>query len=155
MVDEGVEYADLSGYSDWSGYDGYAYRARTDLAEARYEGACDDVATAFGVSKVDDWVDLYTWSYGYGPMTDAWFTEMFEAGVDVDALGDTIGTTYLEWDASGSMLLNLWGYFQVYPFTEGTHFDIDDGPTEGVSDSATPFDGYYENGTVYLLTFGA
>ena len=37
-------------------------------AAARYEGACTDVATMLGVTKVDDYVDLYTWGL-MGPMT--------------------------------------------------------------------------------------
>jgi hypothetical protein len=152
-VDDGVETADFSGYADWSGYDGMSFRARTDIAEARYEGACSDAAAAFGFTKMDDYVDSYTWGYGWGPMTDAWMTGMLDVGVDLDGTGDTIGTTYLEWEAGGVLALNLWGYFKVYGFDEGTHIDIESGPLVGVSDSAAPFDGYYETTTVYVLSF--
>jgi len=155
MVDDGVEYAEFSGYAEWSGYAGMSFRARTDLAAARYEGACSDAAAAFGFTKMDDYVDMYTWGYGWGAMTDSWLTEMDDLLVDLTGTGDTIGTTYLEWDASGAISLNLWGYFQVYGFDEGTHIDIESGPLVGVSDSAAPFDGYYETIIVYALSFGA
>ena len=153
MVDDGFEAADFSGYSAWSGYEGLSFRVRTDIAEARYEGACDGVASMLGVTKVDEWVDGFTWGYGYGPMTDEWSSDMVSLGLEIDSLGDTIGTTYLEWEAAGEMTLNLWGYFQVYGFTDGTHFDVTTEPLIGVSGSMTPLDGFYSNTIVYILTF--
>ena len=104
------------------------------------------------MTKVDEWVDLYDWGYGYGPLGAAWAGELADLGVDVSPLGDTIGTTYLEWDAGGVMTLNLWGYFQVYGFSEGTRIDFDSDPVIGVSGSAAPFDGYYANTVVYVLS---
>ena len=112
-LDDGVVTADFTGYPDWEGYDGWSWQLDSLGAEARYEGACSDVATLLGVTKVDNYIDLYTWGIGWGPMTDdlaAAYAEGTGAAPDADQ-----GTAYLEWNASGVSLLNTWALFRVYP----------------------------------------
>ena len=150
-LEDGVTTADFTGYPGWEGYEGWSWRLDSLTAEARYEGACSDVATLLGVSKVDQYIDLYTWGIGWGPMT----ADLSSAYTDLigEPPGDDQGAAYLEWSASGSLLLNTWSLFKVYPLIEGTHFDPSAEPYPDVGSSTTPYDGYYENTIFYRLTF--
>ena len=150
-IDDGVVVADFTGYPGWEGYEGWSWQLDSLGAEARYEGACTDVATMLGVTKVDDYVDLYTWGIGWGPMTDELSLAYTEAFGEPPT-GD-YGTAYLEWNASGALALNVWAPFKVYPIVEGTHFDPSAEPYADVGTSTTPYDGYYENTIFYRLLF--
>ena len=111
---------------------------------------------AFGVAAMGDYVNNSAWGYGYGPMISEWEDELSEfLGSDWTALGDTAGTSYLKWDNADGTNVTTWGYFDVYGFGEGNLIDFAAGTTAGVRDAATPADGYYNNSTVYVLTFSA
>ncbi|MGB0640025.1 MAG: hypothetical protein ACPGTU_11865, partial [Myxococcota bacterium] len=69
---------------------------------------------------------------------------------------DTVGTSYLRWAAGDQDVLSTWGYFDVYSFAEDdTLINFDAGPVAGVHDMDEPPNGYYNNSTMFVLTFGS
>jgi len=104
-----------------------------------------------GADKVGDYIDAFTWGYGWGPMTADFAADYADVRGEEPAANQ--GLAYLEWDAAGAETLTAWSTFEVVPMVSGTHFDRYAEPYSDVGTSPTPYDGYYETQVVYVLTF--
>jgi len=151
----------VADFSDFEGGDSTYLSFLMDLGadEPEEEGNCAGASSHFGVGSMVEAVGSTPWGYGYGPMTDVFEDELSEVeGVDYPSLGDAPGVTYLRWQSSEGDEYTAWGYFRVIPF-ESDGSDIlqtIEEPSDfvsGVRDSAEPSDGYYDQKTVYVLTY--
>ena len=150
-IGDSIVAADFTVYPAGEGYSDWTWRVDTLLADALYQGRCDDTATLLGVDKVDDYLDGFIWGLGWGPMTAGFASEY--ASIRGSEPTSSQGVAYLEWNAAGVESLNAWSTFEVYPIVSGTHFDPTAVPYADVGSSSVPYDGYYETQVLYVLTF--